>query len=236
MKLVADRVTYRYPRGATALREASLEVESGRIHGLVGPNGSGKTTLLSILTHQRAPQAGVVRIEGTTPDRLRIGWAASEALLDERLALSTFVRRYYGPFLGMTAGAADARGRELAARLRLDAADYARRPRTYSQGMRVKASLILALLENPDVVILDEPFNGLDVESVDALVETIRAQRDATGCAVLIADHQVDVLGEFADALSTIADGHIRSLGETSEVIARYGSVRDAYRATLGGA
>ncbi len=236
MKLVADRITYRYGRGTVALREASLEVESNRIHGLVGPNGSGKTTLLSILTHQRRAQQGAVRVEGIAPEALRIGWASSEALLDEGLALGTFVRRYYGPFLGLSPEAADARGRELAARLRLDARDYERRPRTYSQGMRMKASLILALLENPDVVILDEPFNGLDVESVDALVEAITAQRDATGCAVLIADHQVDVLGQFADGFSTIAEGRIRPLGSTPDVIARYGSVRDAYRATLGGA
>ncbi len=229
-----DNVSYKYRRGAQALDRFSIKAPTGRVLGILGPNGSGKTTLLSIVARQRRLQGGRIHAEGQlSMDTIRIGWASSEALLYDSIPFDRFVEKVLGPSLGMTEATAAARGKDLAGRLGLDEY-YSGRPKTFSQGTRMKASILLAFFETPDLIVLDEPFNGLDVATVDRMRTLLHKETNNRDIAVIIADHQVGILDEIVTDVAFINEGRLLSSGTTRELTTSHGSLTDAYRSVFG--
>lgn len=227
-----EDVHYSYGRNL-ALNGCTFSIPAGKITGVLGPNGSGKTTLFSLLSRQRRMQEGVVRAEGPAGmDDLRIGWAASEALLYRKVPFDRFVENVYGPAVRMTPADAAARGRLLSQRLGFDEF-YTRKPNSYSQGTGMKASLLLAFLERPDLVVLDEPFNGLDVHTVEAFLNLLREEADA--CTIVIADHQVGTLDGLVDHVAFINRGQIAASGQAENFAVKHGTLKEAYLRAFDG-
>lgn len=235
MIIHAESISYTYARKHAALKDCSLSFTSGQVTALLGPNGSGKTTLLELLSRQRRWQSGSVRTsDGPSYSDLTIGWASSEPVFYDGTPLRTFVEKTYGPTFGLSPDESRRRGRQLAEELQLTG-DYARPPGELSRGNRTKASLLLALLLEPHVLHLDEPFTGLDVATLDALLKIIDQRAHERGMSILLADHQVGVLESVVDRVTFICNGSVVSTGGRQEVMARHGSLIAAYRATFAG-
>ncbi len=234
MIIHASNISYAYARKHAALRDCSLAFASGQVTALLGPNGSGKTTLLELLSRQRRWQGGSVRSsDGPGYEALTIGWASSEGVFYESTRISTFVENTYGPAYGLSVEEARRRGEQLAEELQL-AGDYQRPPRELSRGNRTKASLLLALLLDPQVLLLDEPFTGLDVGTLDAFLKLIDTRAHERGACVLLADHQVGMLEPVVDGVSFIRSGSVIATAGKHDLLEQHGSLVAAYRATLG--
>ncbi len=220
-------VSRRYGR-RRALVRANLTFTAGEIAGLFGPNGAGKSTLLGILSTLTAPSEGEVRYGGRTAselgDRLRarIGVLGHDLYLygdlTARENLAFFGRLYRLPDLEarVERGLADAR--------LTDRADD--RAASFSRGLRQRLALARALLHDPCLVLLDEPFTGLDDDSVRWLVGRLRTLQ-AAGTIVVMATHDFESADGLVDRPVCLRDGRARLLGPGS------GRIRDRYRAAL---
>jgi ABC-type multidrug transport system ATPase subunit len=193
-----------------ALSRVSLECKTGEIVGLLGPNGAGKSTLLSIISTIAAPSSGDVLYGGRTagqigpPVRSRIGVLSHDLhLYSELTAIENLV--FFGRLYGIhdaEKAAADALRR---ARLDERAGDLVS---GFSRGMRQRLALERALLHSPRLLLLDEPFTGLDDASTMALIARLRELRSA-GCLVLVATHDLDVGEALLDRAVILQDGRL---------------------------
>ena len=185
-----------------ALSQITFACQSGEIVGLLGPNGAGKSTLLNILATLMQPSLGHVEYGGRTSGeggsaiRARIGMLGHDLFLYPELTARENLT-FFADLYGLTdAPAAVARA--------LDRSGLAARADDlvagFSRGMRQRVALERALLHDPRLVLLDEPFTGLDQASTKALVDRLREQQ-AAGCLVILATHDLDV----ADGLITRA-------------------------------
>ncbi len=214
-----------------ALARVSFDVESGDLVGLLGPNGAGKSTLLAILATLLAPSEGDVRYGSVSAGtggaglRSRIGMLGHDLFLYPELTAHENLT-----FFGRLYGLADARS--LAARA-LDHAGLGDRAHdavsSFSRGMRQRVALERALLHQPRLLLLDEPFTGLDQTSAAALVQRLRDEQ-ARGVLTVLATHDLDVV----DGLLT----HERYLrgGRLVEAPVSGGSLRDRYRSAIASA
>ncbi len=178
------------------LAGVDLEVAAGQMVAVVGENGAGKSTLLKILAGTLAADAGTVRITGTT------GYCPQDAVLNDSLTAAQHLR-YFAAARGL---ASLDRARELVTRLGYE--QYLDRPAgQLSGGTRQKLNLTLALLHDPDVLLLDEPYQGFDWETYLRfwdLVQDLRARRTA----VVIITHLVFEQDRY-DLLADLAGGHL---------------------------
>jgi heme ABC exporter ATP-binding subunit CcmA len=209
-----------------ALSRVSLECRAGEVLGLLGPNGAGKSTLLSILATLLTPSAGEVRYgpktaaEAGAPLRARLGFLSHDLHLYPELTarenLLFFARLY---------GLAHAQDRVAAA---LDRASLTARKDDlvsgFSRGMRQRLALERALLHDPRLLLLDEPFTGLDDASVDALVARLRELRAAERIVVVVT-HDLDVAERLLDRVAVLKDGRLAALDQA------HGRIREHYRA-----
>jgi sodium transport system ATP-binding protein len=160
----------------------SFTAADGRITGLLGPNGAGKTTLLRMLATLMIPDAGSASIEGrdVVRDRYavrrRIGVLSDARGLYPRLSGRENIR-YYGALHGLSGIALDARVEELVGALGI-ASIADRRAQGFSQGERMKVAIARALVHDPQMILLDEPTNGLDIMSIRALRDLLRELRE----------------------------------------------------------
>ncbi len=193
-----------------ALTRVSLDCRSGEIVGLLGPNGAGKSTLLAILSTLAAPSSGEVLYGGRTagqigaPVRSRIGVLSHDLhLYSELTAVENLV--FFGRLYGVAR--ADAAAEEALRRARLDdrGGDLVS---GFSRGMRQRLALERALLHKPRLLLLDEPFTGLDDASTLALIERLRELR-AGGCIILVATHDLDVGEAVLDRAVILHDGRL---------------------------
>jgi ABC-type multidrug transport system ATPase subunit len=191
-----------------ALRGVTAEFESGRIYAILGDNGAGKTTLLRTLAGLSAPTRGLVRILGS--DDLRtvcheIGYMAHPSLLyDELSALENL--RYFAQLYGVD----DDRRCETMIRLVGLDATLSRPAGQYSQGMRQRLSLARALINNPKLLFLDEPFSNVDVRSAGAMVELLKHLRGEER-TLFVVTHQASFLDGIADEFVNMRAGQIVS-------------------------
>ena len=191
--LVASHLQKRFP-GVHAVEDVSLSVAAGEIVGLLGPNGAGKTTTLRMLAGILTPDTGDVTVcgIGLRDDPLgakrRIGFLSGDTQLYQRLS-PVEVLRYFGALYGLSGPDLDRRIDRLV--VDLEMAPFATRPcGTLSSGQKQRANIARAFLHEPDLLILDEPTNALDVISGQFIVQAIR--REQTGGprrAVLDAHH-----------------------------------------------
>jgi ABC-2 type transport system ATP-binding protein len=205
-----DGVTKRY--GAhLAVDNVSLEVETGEIMGLLGPNGSGKTTILRILTGYLRPTAGKARVAGFDivregrAARRRVGYVPEDAPLYPHMRVNEFL-----VFMGRLRGLDGERLRDRLAfaRERLGLQGMGDTIiRRLSRGYRQRVSLAQAILHQPDLLVLDEPTNGLDPRQIIEFRELIRVV--AEQCAVIITSHILAEIERIADRVAILLEGRL---------------------------
>jgi len=210
----------------TALDGVSFGVAEGRLTGFVGANGAGKTTTMRIVLGVLAADSGEVRWDGRPLGddvRRRFGYMPEERGLYPKmtvLAQLVYLARLHG------VGRATARRRALEVLDRLGLGDRARdRLDSLSLGNQQRVQIAAALVHEPLVLVLDEPFSGLDPLAVDVVVAVLREQA-AAGVPVLFSSHQLDVVERLCDDLVVIAEGTVRAAGTREELRARFARAR----------
>jgi ABC-2 type transport system ATP-binding protein len=207
----------------TALDEVSFHVTPGVITGLLGPNGAGKTTLLRVLLGVLTPDRGAIAYEGRPVDadhRRRWGYMPQErGLYPAMLAGEQVV--YFGRLHGLTHRDATTRARALLDELGLGER-WDDRSEELSGGMQQRLQLATALVHEPDVVVLDEPFAGLDPVAVEQLSDTLR-RRSREGCTVLFSSHQLDLVQDLCEDIVMIDRGRSVLAGSVATLRAEAG-------------
>ena len=188
-----------------ALRGVSAEFDAGRFHAILGDNGAGKTTLLRMLAGLTQPTRGEVSIFGKSPRDAceQIGYMAHPSLLyDEMSGMENL--RYFARLYGI---AGDARCEAAIRAVGLDP-ELTRGVGQYSQGMRQRMSLARAVLHDPKVLLLDEPFSNVDVHSARDMVGLLKGMCDA-GKTIFVVTHQALLLEGVADEFVWMEAGQI---------------------------
>ena len=207
--------------GKIAVNSVDLEVLSGSFFGLVGPNGAGKTTLLLMAVGLMRPDAGTSAVLGTDVWHRGLQPKRDLGVLPDALALPEFLTgrellNYLGRLRGLEAEIVDTRAEEL-----LQVMDLLGEERTlvvdYSTGMRKKIGLATALLHNPRVLVLDEPFEAVDPVSALSL-KRILSRYVARGGAVLLSSHVMALVEQLCDTVAVMSNGEIIAGGALEEV------------------
>ena len=188
-----------------ALRGVTAEFDAGRFHAILGDNGAGKTTLLRALAGLAQPTQGKVLIFGKAPKDAcyDIGYMAHPSLLyDEMSGMENL--RYFARLYGI---AGDSRCAEVIRGVGLDP-ELTRPVGQYSQGMRQRMSLARAILHDPKVLLLDEPFSNVDAHSAQEMVARLTSMRDA-GKTIFLVTHQASLLEGVADEFVRMQAGQI---------------------------
>mgnify|MGYP002778205486 FL=1 len=216
-----------------AVKDISFTIEPGEIFGLLGPNGAGKTTTLRILCTLSTPDAGVVEVSGISvvdnprAARRRLGYVAQEVALDKVLTgrelLQLQASLYHIP--------------SKLVKQRVDTVlnllglqEYAdKKTGTYSGGLRKRLDLAAGLLHAPDVLVLDEPTVGLDIESRFVVWDFLRQLREL-GTTVLITSHYLEEIDALADRVAIIDRGLVIASGTPSQLKDKVGGDRITLR------
>jgi heme ABC exporter ATP-binding subunit CcmA len=221
-ELAVTDVWRRFGRRA-ALRGVSFRLRAGEVVGLLGPNGAGKSTLLSVLATLVRPTSGRVTygvLDAATDDaaiRREIGFLGHELGVYPELTARENLQ-----FFGTLCGVPDVTGAAARALARAGLAGRADDPvSSYSRGMRQRLGLERVLLHGPRLVLLDEPFTGLDDASNALLVGRLRELRDA-GAMILLATHDLDLVDGLIDRALVLVDGRLDELSPGSPVRAAY--------------
>lgn len=188
-----------------ALRGVSAEFAIGRFYVILGDNGAGKTTLLRALAGLAHPTRGSVSVLGKSPQEAcrDIGYMAHPSLLyDEMSGMENL--KYFARLYGISS---DERCEQSIRSVGLDPA-LARPVGQYSQGMRQRMSLARAILHDPKILLLDEPFSNVDVHSAQEMVGLLKAMCDA-GKTIFVVTHQAALLEGAADEFIWMRAGHI---------------------------
>jgi len=188
-----------------ALRGVNAEFDGGKFHVILGDNGAGKTTLLRALAALAHPTRGTILILGKTPNEARreIGYMAHPSLLyDEMSGMENL--RYFARLYDI---AGDDRCRQVIRSVGLDP-ELSRPVGQYSQGMRQRMSLARAILHDPKILLLDEPFSNVDVHSAREMVGLLKTMRDA-GKTIFLVTHQAALLEGVADEFVWMHAGQI---------------------------
>ncbi len=206
-----QHVTKRFS-GHTAVRDLSLQVPGGSVYGLLGPNGAGKTTTIRMILNIIAPDEGTIRLfgESSTGSHItdRIGYLPEERGLYRKMQVKR-VLRFLAELKGVPRKTADARIDEWLERLSLKTPEKdwgASKLDELSRGMQQKVQFIGTLLHDPDLVILDEPFSGLDPINAQALKDTI-VDLKHRGKTVIFSTHLMDNAERICDSVCIIARG-----------------------------
>lgn len=208
-RVVADGVSKMYPSGVTAVDSVSLTVSPGEVVGLLGPNGAGKTTLLRMVLGLVSPSAGLVVMVG--PDAEGAGIEIAGGLLEQPAFYPYMSGRNNLRVLARYTDVAESRVDELLELLGL--ADRAHdRVGSYSQGMRQRLGIAAALLKDPDIVVLDEPTNGLDPAGVSEVRGIVRNLADSDR-AVLISSHLLSEMEQLCDRVVILHEGRVVAEG-----------------------
>ena len=201
-----------------AVEELSLALQPGEIFGLLGPNGAGKTTLLRMSVDLLRPDSGEVLLLGGAPcgEALeRIGYLPEERGLPTRARVLNLLT-YLGELKGMTRQESREQARTLLRRMELDVRERSRIGEL-SKGNQQKVQLASALMGNPQVLLVDEPFNGLDPVNRSLAIELLR-ERVAAGKAVLISTHQLQHVEQLCHRLLLLNRGRVLLEGEVDAV------------------
>ena len=188
-----------------ALRDVTAEFDAGKFHVILGDNGAGKTTLLRALAGLAHPTRGTVLILGKTPHEAcrEIGYMAHPSLLyDEMSGMENL--RYFARLYDI---AGDIRCEQVIRAVGLEP-ELSRPVGQYSQGMRQRMSLARAILHDPKIMLLDEPFSNVDVHSTREMVGLLKGMCD-TGKTIFVVTHQATLLEGVADEFVWMQSGQI---------------------------
>lgn len=218
---------------SVAVKDVSFKIEPGEIFGLLGPNGAGKTTTLRALCTLITPDAGLLEVSGVSVidqpriARQRLGYVAQEVALDKVLTGRELLE-LQGAIYHIPSKLAKERINKVISFLEIkDWAD--KKTGTYSGGIRKRLDLAAGLLHQPDVLVLDEPTVGLDIDSRVAVWDFLRQLRDS-GTTVLITSHYLEEVDALADRVAIIDKGVVIATGTPSELKDRVGGDRITLR------
>jgi ABC-type multidrug transport system ATPase subunit len=207
-----------------AVRDLTLDVQRGEVFALLGPNGAGKTTAMRTIANVLEPTGGRAEVLGVDSRRLgpselrRIGYVSESQDLPDDLSgeeMFAFLRPLYP-------GWDDAFARELALQFRLP---LARRLRDLSRGMRMKTALVSSLAYRPELLLLDEPFAGLDPLVREEVIDGVLSLGDREGWTVLLCSHDVDEVERLADRVGILDRGAMVLVEEVESLLARYRTI-----------
>lgn len=208
-----------------ALKNFTARLQPGRVVGLLGPNGSGKTTCLHTITGLLQPDAGHIEFDGVAVDdptsRLKFGFAPDDLPLPGALSGAEYLRmhdalrkrRDYGRAMDLVA----AFGLAAALDQQID---------EYSHGMRRKIQLIAAAMHGPGLLILDEPFRGLDPDAV-AVLRELMATFVRTGRGVMLATHDMALAEARCDEVLVLSRGELKGRGHPADLVGSVPGSRD---------
>ncbi len=223
MELTLDHIVKNFGE-KQVLRGISLKAESGRALGLLGRNGAGKTTAIRIVMGVFPADSGQVLLDGKPFDRnrVKIGYLPEERGLYPKKVISEQLV-YFGELRGLRTAEAKRQAKALLERLGME--EYLNKKlETLSKGNQQKIQLAVTLINDPDIVILDEPFSGLDPVNAMLLKDVVREQI-AKGKIVFFSSHQMNYIEEFCDEIAILNRGNI----------VLNGSLRDIKRANRRG-
>jgi len=215
--LVAEGLTRRFG-DVVALDNLSLRVAPGEVVGFLGPNGSGKTTALRSVLGISEPDAGTVTWKGRPIDaaaRRRFGYLPEERGLYPGMKIGEQLA-YFAMLYGVESAQATENAHKWLARLGLservdDKVD------ALSLGNQQRVQLAAALIHEPELLVLDEPFSGLDPISIENVGAVLREQADA-GVAVVFSSHQLDLVEDYCERVTIVAKGRIVAEGDIDEL------------------
>jgi len=202
----------------TAVKDLSLAVRAGRIFGLLGPNGAGKTTTIRMIVNITAPDSGTIELFGQriTPTlQDRIGYLPEERGLYKKMKIGDQLR-FFAELKNISGKEVDTRIDSWLARVKLSEWKN-KRAMELSKGMQQKIQFIMAVLHEPDLVILDEPFSGLDPVNVELLKDVV-LELKRTGKTIIFSTHQMELAEKICDDIclinrsQKILDGSLREI------------------------
>ena len=201
-----------------AVNDISFEVEKGEIFGLLGPNGAGKTTAIRIMLDIFKPDQGEVSILGgamTEAKKNQIGYMPEERGMYQDIPLDRCLV-YLGTLKGLSS--AEVQQRMATYLERFDLLSSRRKKiKELSKGMQQKAQLITTLIHEPELIIIDEPFSGLDPINTQMVKDLLREQRDK-GVTILMSTHQMHQVEELCDRIVLIDHGHTLLYGRLNDI------------------
>lgn len=235
-----DRLWKRFG-AVSAVEDLSFSVERGQVYGLLGPNGAGKTTTLRVLMGLERPSSGATHLFGTTVtpscrELFRVGAMIEQAAFVPHLSGMRNLRLWWEA-TGSRMKDADLDGALAIAGL---GTAIDRKVRTYSQGMKQRLGFARLLLARPELLVLDEPTNGLDPGEIREIRELI-GRLSAHGATVLLSSHHLSEVEQVCSHVLVMNDGRLVASGTVAELIGSAGSVyvevddRDRARALLAG-
>jgi ABC-2 type transport system ATP-binding protein len=217
----------------TAVSELSLAVFPGRVYGLLGPNGAGKTTTIRMIVNITAPDSGRIEVFGQqiTPElQDRIGYLPEERGLYKKMKIGDQIK-FFAALKNVAGKEADRRADRWLARLQLTEWKN-KKASELSKGMQQKVQFINAIVHEPDLLILDEPFSGLDPVNVEVLKDVI-LELKAAGKTIIFSTHQMEVAERICDDICLI--NHSRKVLEGSIREVKSGFSRNAVALRLRG-
>lgn len=210
-----------------AVSGLDLQVFAGEFYSLLGPNGAGKTTTLRMVAGLLDPDSGEISVYGRdaradpVAAKRIMAWIPDEPMIYDKLTPMEYLEFVAGLW-GVDSDVAAARAEGLFAALGLSAVAHQRSERL-SKGMRQKLALAGALVHDPRLIILDEPFTGLDAGSARIVKDMLR-ERTSAGCCVVMTTHILEVAERMADRIGVMAHGKLIADGRLDELRARAGS------------
>ncbi|HTM17656.1 MAG TPA: ATP-binding cassette domain-containing protein [Terracidiphilus sp.] len=205
-----------------AVRDLSLSIEPGQMFGLLGPNGAGKTSSIRMMMGITMPDSGTVKLFEKPFDRSgleRVGYLPEERGLYKKMkVLEQLI--FFGQLHGLSAGDAEKRATTWAKRLEIDEA-LPKKTEELSKGMQQKIQFIGSLLHDPGLIVMDEPFSGLDPVNAKLLEQTLLELKDE-GRAIVFSTHRMDQVEKLCDSICLINKGEAVLSGRVREIKSRY--------------
>ncbi|MBY0759164.1 MULTISPECIES: ABC transporter ATP-binding protein [Sellimonas] len=218
----------------TAVDDLSLTARQGEIYGLLGPNGAGKTTTLRCIATIIKPTAGQVYVNGhevqKEPEEVRkcIGFLTSDIKLDPQFSVD-YMFDFFGELRGLPRQKIKERKKELFDYFQIG--DFAHKKiKELSTGMKQKAAIAVSLVHDPEIIIFDEPTNGLDIITARSVTDYLRKLRD-DGKLVIVSTHIMSEAEKLCDRIGIIIDGKKTAEGTLKELLEATGAgdLEDAF-------
>ena len=225
-----ESISKRY-KGITALESVSFELKPGQVFALIGPNGAGKSTTIKIICGLIEPTEGRIRVGDDELDfkelKKSIGYMPEESALYENMTVSEYLL-FFSELYDVSASAARRRIGELLAFLKLEDKQIS----LMSKGMKRKALLARALINDPEILVFDEPASGLDPVTARSLLDRIK-DLSTEGKTVLMSAHDLTQVEEVSDRILILDKGRVYMQGTTEEI--KHGLGAESFLAVFGG-
>jgi ABC-2 type transport system ATP-binding protein len=205
-----------------AVSNLSLSIEAGQMFGLLGPNGAGKTSSIRMMMGITVPDSGCIRLFGKPFERNildRVGYLPEERGLYKKMKVIDQIV-FFGCLHGLSADVAHKRAIDWARRMEISDALH-KKTQELSKGMQQKIQFIAALLHEPGLIVMDEPFSGLDPVNTTLLQDTL-LELKSQGRAILFSTHRMDQVEKLCDSICLINNGEAVLAGNLREIKSRY--------------